>query len=740
MCVLGVGIVFGFAAAAGQPSGDDSFGYTAQPQPFNWVDTTITGTLATFPSSGNSFTSPIPIGFSFPFYENDYGELYISTNGLASFGQGTLVPINTTIPFTLPPNDFIAPFWADLDVGGVNSGEVYYQLRGNAPDRFFVIAFVNVTDVSTPSEPLNFEMLLYENGDICMQFAAMAGDLGSATIGIEDPDGYTGVNLSGTIAQDSAYCLFRPPPSARVKLLPKASSGFLANRNALFPLTVKNTGDLGTDNYSLSYQSSVPGWTATFSQGGTPAGNPVLLDETGPVPENAAAVIDLAVTAPETASVGESAVITVTAASQLDPSVQIQSVVIAAIPSSFAHIFLDSQSGLQLQMFSDNAQILTGNLAPGAASGLSMALSNSREYFVFWEHVYLNAAGKSVVDLEYRTVNQAGIPALSSQSLTFNNSVLLPTFDRQLSAEANGLGQMGVIFIRDVIDDTVNPVEINSNIYFAVLNSDASLAIGPVNLTQNAQFRAPSDVDVPFFRTPRITSSGANFAVTWIENRLQAGAIQEDDVRIGILNSTGSFLFGPVTQADSTPGGNLYFNPIIQGLAGGRYLLAYGTTDPSGNPLNIQYAVRDAAGNIIFPEETLANAAGSGLDAVELSGGNLLLAWIDVVSDQLHYAVLSPAYNVLFGPSELPAPAGRVSANPSVTRDASGRGIVIWMDGTGAKNLYYAFVEPDGAVLTSPIVIRSTESTNAFLLASSNGGGNAAFVQSYSLYLPQVNR
>ena len=68
---------------------------------------------------------PIDLGFAFPFFENPYTSVYISTNGVLLFADSVPDPAvrNTPIPSDLPPNNFIAPFWDDLTMGV--DGKVY---------------------------------------------------------------------------------------------------------------------------------------------------------------------------------------------------------------------------------------------------------------------------------------------------------------------------------------------------------------------------------------------------------------------------------------------------------------------------------------------------------------------------------------------------------------------------------------------------------------------------------------
>ena len=74
----------------------DGFGYSATAAPFSWVDISTTGTEITT-WTGNlddGYAGPFPIGFSFPFYDQQWAEFYASTNGYLAFGAGSSIVSN----------------------------------------------------------------------------------------------------------------------------------------------------------------------------------------------------------------------------------------------------------------------------------------------------------------------------------------------------------------------------------------------------------------------------------------------------------------------------------------------------------------------------------------------------------------------------------------------------------------------------------------------------------------------
>lgn len=723
---------------------EDDFGYTVDFETFGWVNISGSGTEIAFPSADNSFVGPIPIGFTLPFYENDYPSLYISTNGIISFGAGSLIPNMAPIPFSSSPNNFAAPLWDDLNVGGVNSGEAYFDLLGTAPNRIFVVQYEGVSRPATPDDLLTFEVLIHEGGDICYQYETLEGDLSNAVAGIEDIDGVDGIDQTGSIAESTHVCFVRPPDAARVKMTPAYSSGFVSNGSRTFTFTVKNTGDLGTDTYDLDYSSSAAGWAVDFFLVATlePLAdtNGNGLGDTGPIPEGGSIALGVRAIAPSSATAGAWSNLTVTATSQLDSSVDAQVLAVPAIAPAFTQMYRDSSLGLRLSIYSSPAELSSPNLGIPSSTNPTLAASATGNHHVLWENSHLNNVGEFVTDIDYSVTLAQGTPVATLLKLTNHAIAPIPTRDRFPAAASNATGRIGVAFVREIIDTDLDPAETNSNVYFRVLNADGTPFSTLVNLTNNTEWRGPGDFDVPLFESPRISSVGDSFVVSWIDNRLQPPLEEEDDVRFAIVSQNGTVTFGPSTQANSTAGGDLYLNPASTSLSGNRVLFVYTRTDSDGSIEGIHYGVRDAAGGVIKAETGLTGAVGSGIDSVELDNGNIVIAWIDSGSGQVEYALLNSSYNLIFGPAELTTPDERIATSVSLAAVASSRGAATWMDASGSQFIYYALLGSTGSVVTPPIAIRAAALATGTLLTSSNGGGNSSNQGGVSIFMPVIIR
>lgn len=116
---------------------DCAFGYSLQIPQFQWIDIKSTGTKINFSPQDDGIFHLLNIGFNFPFFENSYSDVFVSTNGFLAFGQQNenAYPANFAIPAEFSPNNLVAGFWNDLTVGGnYNSGSAYYQISGDSPN------------------------------------------------------------------------------------------------------------------------------------------------------------------------------------------------------------------------------------------------------------------------------------------------------------------------------------------------------------------------------------------------------------------------------------------------------------------------------------------------------------------------------------------------------------------------------------------------------------------------------
>ena len=169
----------------------------------NWIDITDTGTLYSFPTNDASGES-IQLGFDFPFYGETYNECIINPNGWIGFGDDNTEWDNGSVPSTSAPRASIMGFWDDLNPANDNctnscSGDVYYHTN---EDRM-VVWFDNVSHWPNyfDNSVYSFQIVIHATGEININYGTMIGEVNSATVGIQNAAGNSGLQM----AYNSSY-------------------------------------------------------------------------------------------------------------------------------------------------------------------------------------------------------------------------------------------------------------------------------------------------------------------------------------------------------------------------------------------------------------------------------------------------------------------------------------------------------------------------------------------------------
>ncbi len=189
--------LYAYEGVLGRGSGGpDAFGYrwgdSDKPDgpDFEWNDITGVGTQVTL---GDDDATLIPIPFLFPFYDTEWFEFALSSNGYLTFGSDWTASANGPIPDPDQPNEFIAPFWEDLDPS--QGGTIHYYAPVGAAE-----VIVQFTDVpigfGTVGGEYTFQVILRSDGTILFEYLEMVGYVEGATIGIENPDGTIGLQVA----------------------------------------------------------------------------------------------------------------------------------------------------------------------------------------------------------------------------------------------------------------------------------------------------------------------------------------------------------------------------------------------------------------------------------------------------------------------------------------------------------------------------------------------------------------
>lgn len=148
----------------------------------------------------------VNIPFAFNYFGVDRTSIGISSNGFATFGTDVTTFSNVPIPDIAPPNGILAPMWDDFNPSA--GGTIYYATTGVAPNRAFLVEWLNVPQFAS-TDANTFELILFENSNkISFRYLSVTPEAfpGDYSIGIENDDGTVGFSFPGTAAVNGA-CL-----------------------------------------------------------------------------------------------------------------------------------------------------------------------------------------------------------------------------------------------------------------------------------------------------------------------------------------------------------------------------------------------------------------------------------------------------------------------------------------------------------------------------------------------------
>ena len=221
----------------------DSFGYSWQTSSasdgpvFDWIE--IVGLGEKVEGLGDeNVVGPFSLGMNFPYYWQQYDQIWIGANGFASFDSG--IPISPTsdgfplLPNLSLPNDILAPFLADLTEGSL--GEVW--LYCDSINHRCIISWIDWPYFSSQaagySGANSFQMILSgSDSSIVFQYLSMNGNWDPAydqlpypfVVGIENHVGNMGLMPTGVpitsslLPVDSTSIRFLRPATPRIPIV-----------------------------------------------------------------------------------------------------------------------------------------------------------------------------------------------------------------------------------------------------------------------------------------------------------------------------------------------------------------------------------------------------------------------------------------------------------------------------------------------------------------------------------------
>lgn len=739
--------------------GPDNFGYTYTFSTYadhEWQSISNM-TPIELSDSDVGVSEPVTIPFNFKFYENSYNRLYISANGLITFGGYDEGVKDNPIPSDIVPNNFIAPFWDDLVVplsneSGVTKPWVWTALQGAAPERSFIIEWRNVTRFES-TDILTFRVILREKGDITFLYKDVKGDVENCTIGIEDGDGVDGLQVlrnSPGLTEKSKIQITRPPATARVKTLKRYVSELAVRGQARLRIQIRNTGEKGTDRYNLSIaQTGHPVWPVSFykSDGVTALAdtNGDGIIDTGPVAQGETIEIVAVLKTPDSSLIGEYTMFNIVAASTISSSRTASVAIQSAIPAAFAQAVVDTEKDVGLDLIAAGNRTTISSIEYWF-SGSTLAIQNLLEggFIYAWEKNENNSPDSDYypfyTDIEFTLLDSRGVIQRKRAKLTDNKNQYVLVTDQDPGVASAPNGAVGIAWLR-VINDFAAERE-KTTVFLSIIDSQGNILHKDIMLA-DTDWRESGELNMPVYNSPRIAATGDNrFVVTWGENRLQTASKAKNDIFYSVYSTNGSRLKENQKLTSSLAGELVYIDPAVTGFGGNRALLSYSEYKEADDSYSILYLVLSSNGNIEKAPGAISNARGWRPDAVQLASGKILLAWTDSTTDAAEFAVLNPnpPFNVEKGPNKLENPYARPADNVSVTYDRNGHGIITWIDALETEHLYYALVNGSGSILTPAMIFFYGGGYPPFVATSSTGQGNTFYAYPYALFLPLTRR
>lgn len=492
-----------------------------------------------------------------------------------------------------------------------------------------------------------------------------------------------------------------------------------AGETTIFQIPIKNNGIVSTDIYELEVNSAWP--ISVFG----PDGDVLLKDtngnnniDTGVVNQGQTFNVILEMTVPATAKVNDQNNAEITVTSWMNPGITQTSFIQAAIPAPFVQAFRDHANGAMSLLFAEpNANWLKKQTSD-SYDGTGAAIAELPMGYIYtWSKSRL-INGSWNTEIEYLLTDKSGSPFSGIFKLTDHSTSPMPIHDIKPVIALTPDGVIGVAWHRQIFSDTD---VVNHNIYLALLDQSGKVIVGPSNITLNSGWVTPTSKGIPGFDSPRIVGTGDDrFFLAWHsyfdENN---GSVR--DIYYTVRGPNGEILVGITNFTNDLPDDIGYSSPTATAVTPDRVVLAWVRRRPVDD--DIFYTVLDSDGNTIKMIRNLSMNEQEidwlTLDSVELSDGNILIAWKawgcseHEFAGRIKYAILGAQYNRTGQPVCLgdPGIAATGDWGVSVAADSDGNAIITWTDEDQFErhHFYYALVDGKLNIITQPMIFHRTE-------------------------------
>jgi hypothetical protein len=517
---------------------------------------------------------------------------------------------------------------------------------------------------------------------------------------------------SSTVAGTNESALFTIDP-------PRQGRFISAGEKTTFRVPILNNGIVPTDIYELEVSSTWP--VSVFGSDG----NFPLTDtngsgniDTGEVHQGQTfnVVVEMNVPVTATVNVQNNAEITIT--SWVNPGVTQTTYLQAAIPAPFVQAFRDHANGAMSLLFAEPNANWLKKQTNDSYNGTGAAIAELPMGYIYtWSKSRL-INGSWNTEIEYLLTDKSGSPFSEIFKLTDHSTSPLPIHDIKPVVALTPEGVIGVAWHRQIFSDKD---VVNHNIYLALLDQSGKVIYGPSNITLNSGWVTPTSTGIPSFDSPRIAGTGdERFFLAW-HSYLEEIDGSVRDIFYTVRGTNGEKLVDNTNFTNDLPDDIGYSSPTVAAVTPNRVVLAWVQRRPVDD--DVFYAVLDSNGNIIKDVRNLSRNEREidwlTLDSVELSDGNILIAWKawgcseHEYAGRIKYAILGAQYNRTGQPVCLgdPGIAATGDWGVSVAADSDGNAIITWTDEDQFErhHFYYALVDGKLNIITQPMIFHRTE-------------------------------
>ncbi len=188
-----VGGVLLLLAGSASAIGPDNYGYQINAVPFEFEDISATGTKVLANHDDSSISANL--GFTFNFYGTDRSSVFISSNGLLSFGAANSSFVNANLLTTALSPSVIATLWDDWVSFWSVDDAIYYETRGAPGSRRFIVQWHVLQAFFSSPSTVTFQAVLFEGSNhiqlnyLDTNSGNFASNGSSGTVGIADVGG-----------------------------------------------------------------------------------------------------------------------------------------------------------------------------------------------------------------------------------------------------------------------------------------------------------------------------------------------------------------------------------------------------------------------------------------------------------------------------------------------------------------------------------------------------------------------